>query len=387
MSEKGKHWCLTINTLVEGTHYVREPFEIMFNTDDDEWKDKAHWWVGQLEKAPETGHLHLQVHVCFTKDMRATQVKKWLAAVNCKNQHFEKCKSIEKSLIYVTKADTRELGPFRSANAPAAGAAIQGARSDLDGAIEIIKNGGGLAKVAEQMPEVFIRHHRGFEALAKEISRAPERPTMDTICLYGPPGTGKSTFARRIVEDILPGEVPFYKPIGPWWDGYSTQKAVILDDYDGKGQAMMDVKNMLDKTPCSMQIKGGYRHLHTELFVITSNSDPREWYKDAKTEDVDAVLRRMLIWRIGEPLHGSPERMREAERLREEITTAYRRHDFYDNRRGRHNLDRNHPLFVLPDPVSPRRGSPRKRARLDRGPQIAPAEQQRTITIYLSDSD
>lgn len=54
------------------------------------------------------------------------------------------------------------------------------------------------------------------------------------IWLYGPPGTGKSKQAIDIADKLY-GEEPYWKSQNKWWDGYTGQKVVLLDDLDFMG--------------------------------------------------------------------------------------------------------------------------------------------------------
>lgn len=365
---KGIHWQVTAYEMRLGTHYTEGPFSILFRGRENKEGDLK-YWAGQLETCPETQRVHMHVHLCFKQDKRPGQVRDWLAEAGWAGAHVEKARNARDSLKYVTKEETRLQGPFRSAECPAPNEAVAGRRNDLEGPIAMIREGHAMEAVAQEHAEAFVRFHRGLYALANEITAAPMRPNMDTICLYGPPGTGKSTIAARLAERLFPGEVPFYKPAGPWWSGYRQHKVVMLDDYAGKGQALQEVKNSLDKFPCTVQIKCGSVHLHTELAIITSNTCPRDWYDEAGQADREAVLRRMLIWEIPNRLWGSEEGVREAERLEAEICEAYRRHDPNDRRRGWNSCAFVYPIFVRPQ---------------DR---IAPVEQPQNEVIYLSESD
>lgn len=389
MPAKGKHWQVTTFQHVEGEHYIGEPFEIIFKADREHEK-KILWWAGQEEKCPETERLHMHVHLCFEQDLTFRQVQAWLVYhgwgraeegdVAGAHVHLEKAKSPNGSVTYVTKAETRTRGPYKSPGFPGA---IQGKRNDLLAAVKMIKEGASMQDVANTLPEVFVRAHRGLDRLAEEISVAQPRPNMDTIVLYGPPGTGKSTIARTIAERLFPGEVPYNKPTGPWWERYKGEKVVILDEYAGQGIFVQELKNVLDKTPYVVPIKGRSGILKTELAIITSNTRPLDWYADQKVTpgDIEAIMRRCLFWEVPTDLWGTREAEETARALVEDVVAHYRRKDPRDERRGTNSVAfiRPYPIFNTPQNQPVRREDriaaperPIKRARYE---------------IYLSDSN
>jgi len=76
-----------------------------------------------------------------------------------------------------------------------------------------------------------------------------------------------------------------------------------MDDFDGRGQACREIKNICDKTPCIVETKGGQVNLRNQLVVITSNRDPRMWYGEKEEAiDASAVLERCLFFRVEECL-------------------------------------------------------------------------------------
>jgi len=344
---KGKHWQITTFIHELNDHYTVDPFVIKFQP--IEKQDELDYWVGQIEICPETQREHMHIHLYFKEDKRTTQLRNWLLDVGLGDSHFEKVKDFKASIKYCSKDESRKTGPFFSEKAPKAGAAVQGARSDLYQVCDDIKKGKCLKQVAEDNSELFVRNHRGLEALCGYIQKPPERPEMDTICLYGPPGTGKTTLAKDIAIAILGStDDIYYKPSGLWWSNYTNEKGVIIDDLAASGEANQSVKNMLDKTPCTVQVKNGFRNLHTKLFIITSNTDPRNWYAESALDDRRAVLRRMMIWKVPEKLFdettmaGTPAR----EALLQECINAYNAKSVTHARRGWDNLDRNEPIFV-----------------------------------------
>lgn len=346
--QKGKHWQITTFTLIEHHNYVKEPFEILINNDNS--RLKVEWWLGQLEECPETKKEHMHIHVKFVNDMRFNQVVKFCEDIGHPDAHLEKVKNMKDSVEYCTKERTRIAGPYYSQLAPKPKEPIQGARTDLTRICKEIKEGKPLTEIADENPELFVRNFRGFEALASYCQKAKERPRHFGICLYGPPGTGKTMLAKDIAIELFgENEHIYYKPCGMFWPNYTNERTVIWDDVSGDTGAGQAFKNNLDKTPCTVPCKFGNRFLMNEITIITSNTDPRDWFPESKLVDKLACLRRIYFWRVEHRLFDATTMTPTVERqqLIDEIVSAYRGGYYEDHIRcGKPGLDRFYPLFI-----------------------------------------
>lgn len=114
----------------------------------------------------------------------------------------------------------------------------------------------------------------------------PKPRTEKKICywVWGDAGTGKSRAAR--VGD-------HYIKLGTkWWDGYTGQKRVVIDDLGrDAGKALFD-KLKLWADPWYDQpgeTKGGCIALTYDQLIVTANWHPRDMWAGV---DLDTIMRR-----------------------------------------------------------------------------------------------
>jgi len=129
--------------------------------------------------------------------------------------------------------------------------------------------------------------------LAQEGS-AYQSESVRGVWYWGPPGVGKSHKARKDFPDA------HIKAQNKWWDGYTGQAHVILDDFDKQGVCLGHyLKIWADKWACNGEIKGGTVALRHEVLVITSNYHPDDLWNEDSTM-CDAIKRRFKITHFSE---------------------------------------------------------------------------------------
>lgn len=107
------------------------------------------------------------------------------------------------------------------------------------------------------------------------------------VWIYGPPGTGKSHSARTEYGKV------FIKPQNKWFDGYSGEKTIVLEDLDTNVLGHY-LKIWADKWSCTGEVKGGTVALKHETFIVTSNYSIEElWSEDMMMQR--AIKRRFKI--------------------------------------------------------------------------------------------
>ena len=78
----------------------------------------------------------------------------------------------------------------------------------------------------------------------------------------------------------------------PWWDGYTNQDVILIDDFDGKWP-FRDLLRLLDRYPYQGQIKGGYVKINSPHIYITCEFPPADIYQPGN--ELNQIIRRLDI--------------------------------------------------------------------------------------------
>jgi len=255
------------------------------------WDEKVcKYLIHQLEECPETGKFHFQGYVELKSPMRRDGARKAIK-LDAKT-HMEARKGTpQQAADYCKKSKSRveDGGPWEHGDLPEGA----GARTDIQAAVKIIQDGGDLAKVAEIVPSVIVRYHRGMEKLLELKNNSNAQRDITVWLLTGAPGSGKTRWAFDKWPDIY--TLASTRP--EWWDGYNSERAILIDDYsEATALPYERLLRVLDRYPIRLPVKGGYRQAKFTDVVITSNTMPADWYKAQSREEnngLDALVRRI----------------------------------------------------------------------------------------------
>ena len=168
----------------------------------------------------------------------------------------------------------------------------QGKRTDLATVAELARSGQTLAQIAETAPQVVLQYPAGLARLCSLYEKPRDRSTPKVcICLFGPTGTGKTKRIYDYLETI--GEKPYVwdNAMPTWWEGYSGERHVIMDEFRGC-LPMKYLLRLTDRYPMRVQYKGGSCQFMADYMYFTSSKQPSEWYDDAFNDRVQQLLRR-----------------------------------------------------------------------------------------------
>lgn len=137
--------------------------------------------------------------------------------------------------------------------------------------------------------DIYIRYRNSLHQIHRDAA------TSNTVldgCLqhewwWGAPGTGKTSRAFREYPDAY-----IKDPKERWWDGYTGQDVIIVDDFDiyQKGLAG-DMKRWMDRYPFQAPVKGGYQKIRPSKIIVTSNYHWDTIWDDETTQS--AIARRV----------------------------------------------------------------------------------------------
>lgn len=260
----------------------------------------------QPEKCPTSGKKHLQGYICLSSKRTLKGVKDLIFGPSFSHVHLEPCKGTsEENRTYCSKEESRdsdasfafvEHGDHRAIPARSG----QGARNDISAYAAIIADGGSLYDAASENPGMFVRYYRGLGALQSTLFARPRKRTADGLFVrpdvhwyYGSTGSGKT----RAVFDLI-GDADYYsKPPGDlWFDGYTGQQILLLDDFRASWFTFGYLLRLLDSYPLQVAVKGGYVNFSAKTIYITAPRKPQDVYAglEARAEGSIAQLTRRI---------------------------------------------------------------------------------------------
>ncbi|AXH73508.1 MAG: putative viral replication protein [Cressdnaviricota sp.] len=247
---QSKNWMFTFNNPGDN-----KP-EVLF-------KDSFSFLIYQEEKGKK-GTPHFQGYIRFNTNRRLGALKKIHKGI-----HWDIRKgSHDQAVAYCTKAETKVDGPWRFGTEPK-----PGQRTDLAAVKETIDSGKTMIEVAEMHFTSFVKYERGLRSYVNMKSAKRDwKPLVQVF--YGPTGTGKSFHCKLLAPDAY---WFFPQENGKWWDGYTGQSDVVIDEFYGSIK-WSSLLRLLDRYPMEVETKGGTVNFAAKRIFLTSNQPPQNWY-------------------------------------------------------------------------------------------------------------
>jgi len=221
-----------------------------------------------FEVGEECGTPHMQGYLEFTNNQkkRITAVVDLFQRNGCPTHpNFKTCeKSAQSNIDYCSKQCIG--GSFWERGERPKG---QGSRSDIQAALDLMKDGGSLQDVAMEHGTTFVKYYRGLQAHQTIVSGVRKWKT-EIWWLWGPTGSGKSRWAWETYPEAY-GKNSTTK----WWCGYMGQDTAIIDDFrPNKEMPFNYVLNLFDRYPMLLETKGGQVQCLFKTIVVTCPFSP-----------------------------------------------------------------------------------------------------------------
>lgn len=284
---RGKHWCATINNLVDEDYSQFADIE-EFTT----------YYVYGKETG-DSGNFHLQCYIAFKRVTDLSKLKQmWprghfelmackrpkTAADYCKKgcqSHEEWSKLGINGPNYGLRASFLEYGTVPESQGE------KGAKATKDmwaGVIDSALKG----EFENILPNILIPHYSQI----KKFHFDNQLPLflvneLRNEWIWGEPGIGKSRRAREENPSL------YDKMLNKWWDGYEGERTVLLDDFEIEHKIFgHHLKRWCDHYSFPAEIKNHVKQIRPDKIVVTSNYHPNEIWEGAMLE---AILRRFKV--------------------------------------------------------------------------------------------
>jgi hypothetical protein len=230
--------------------------------------------VYQMEETKE-GKRHIQGYVEFKQNISLKRVKEIFGdpTLHCEPRRG----TAKEASDYCQKEDSRVMDPVIIGQI-----SRQGTRSDIAKMYELLKKDKKTPmQVCEIMPGTYMKYYKAVDRVYNDIQSQQEGQYKEVSVhiLYGEAGAGKT----RYVYDKHGPENVYRLCQGNgdniWFDGYTQQKILIIDDYYGWIKYSKFLQ-LIDNYKIRLSVKGGTTYSDWDTVYITSNNAPETWYKN-----------------------------------------------------------------------------------------------------------
>lgn len=264
LNTRARSWAFTINN-----HTFEDLSHMLDNMDAD------YWCFGFEHEKDDKGVStpHLQGYAQWkTTSIRFSYIKNIIPRA-----HIEKAiKPANVNITYCSKeGDFYEFGKRPS----------QGARQDLTD-VRVCLETQPIDVVSRDHFNTFLKYGKmmmTYQYLQQQDRTEP--PIVEWV--FGPTGSGKSSYAYSKSQSV------YFKDHTQWWDGYTQQNVIVIDDFDTRWP-FRDLLKLLDRYPYQGQIKGGYVKINSPNIIITCDRTMEQLYKKILTRHELAQLKRRI---------------------------------------------------------------------------------------------
>lgn len=170
----------------------------------------------------------------------------------------------------------------------------QGKRTDLETAMESLKETRDVQQIVQYHPTVFLKYHNGLLRYLQDTQPCITKwtPTEVIVCI-GKPGKGKTRYAYENFPELY--SVPPVYDGKVYFDGYIGQTTILLDDYYGSLSYQLFLQ-ITDGYPLQVPVKGSFVKRNWNRVIITSNSHPETWYPHRQYSAIKRRITQIIFF-------------------------------------------------------------------------------------------
>lgn len=246
----------------------------------------------------QDGHNHLHIYLKLNKRFKTTK-NTYFNFIALKQGNYQSCRRPTEVIQYVIKTEnyiTFNIDPTIYLTQKKNKTAIT-SKGTFKKLCDEINEKTDYVDILKKYPDLCLQHGKKIKEYINDIKTA-NKPKyrnweMEVEYLYGDTGTGKSKYA---FENYNP-ETHYVLRKGNggsvWWDNYTGQETVIIDDFSPKSYQLSYMLNVLDRYAMTIDYKGGATQLLAKKIIITSNYHPDDLYRgESCKEHRKALIRR-----------------------------------------------------------------------------------------------
>lgn len=277
----------------EGRDNVDRLVFVVNNYTEEEWNSiwnntRFTYLCMSKEVGKKNGTPHIQGYL-ETKRCMFSTLKKAIPRAK-----FLRAKGTVEQNIRYTSKDNNETWVQRGTPLPPK---RPGARTDLVKVASAITSGElKLDTLAEEAPDVFCRYYKAWERCEYIHLRKQARKWMtEGLWYHGTTGTGKS---HQAFQGYDPETHYILTVKNGWWDGYSGQPIVIINDLKPREIECSVMLNIVDKWPYKVPVRGKEAvPFLARLVIVTSSFEPTDLYNETRdwkcdNDSSDQIKRR-----------------------------------------------------------------------------------------------
>jgi len=272
-----RNWCFTTNNFTQSDVFAL-----------DMLMKKAIYGC-YSEEVGEKGTPHLQGYVYLETALSIIKIKKYLT----RSHLIVADGTADENRIYCGAEDYVKDGKTKFKNPTFKEFGVlplgQGKRTDLKEIANAIRSHElTITDIMFDYPDMYLKYSRSFEKMFNAVQE-PRVTLPEVHWRYGKAGTGKT----RYVNDTYGSINVFTKDNTIWWDGYSQQQVILIDDFDNTIPFRVLLR-ILDRYTYQGQVKGGYVQVNSPFIYITCEFSPEVYWVGNELAQVKRRLTSVL---------------------------------------------------------------------------------------------